>query len=111
MLIIHNLPRGSGKTGKFIEALIEDPKSIGLSTLPQYAIHQLYPEDVKHRIYTINDLRTGVIDHEYLGRSLIDSRCRKIKVDEGLIGTVDTAHLFYDLGSQGWDVEVWGTAR
>lgn len=103
MIKIHNLPRRSGKTTAFIESLRQDPEAIGISTLSKSVFHRIYPEDLLSRIYTPDDILSGRIN------GVRKSKQRKIKIDEGLNKAELMSLVFYELGSGGWNVEVWGS--
>lgn len=99
MIKTHVRERGSGKTTEIIIRLKENENLITI--IPYFSMKQLYPKELHNRVFTLRQVKEN---------SLRGLRFDKILIDEGFLFSKDElAKLYYYLGREKFDIEVYGT--
>lgn len=102
-LKVYNSRRGAGKTAAIIRRMRGNNYFICLVHIKE--MKKFYPKELHDRIFTFQELRSGVISEEVRRHQQT-----RMLIDEGLLKNKSyLAKMYYQLGSEGWDVEMYCT--
>lgn len=111
-LVIHNKPRGSGKTQECIERMKSDKKLLMLVTTRQQK--EYYPKEIQDRIVVAKNVSDGLKDIQTRNPTNIgpgERMLKKLLIDEGFLcmSRTEIAKLYYELGEIETDVVMYCT--